>query len=469
MKISRKKYLLRNTIIFAISTFATKLISFLLIPLYTNILNPSEYGKVDLLFTICNFLYPLFTLNISEAIYRFSMDKRHDFEKIKSIGLICFIFSALISVITIPILYLIPNYKNYAMLYYFYLVTFSASQILLATLKGEEKLKLYGISNIINSISIAFFNVIYLLVLKKNIDGYFYSYILSNIIVILFIIIKTKDGFNFHNKKIDKELFGNMIKYSLFLIPTSFMWWIINSSDRIMVTYFVGEYANGIYSISYKIPSLLTTMASIFNQAWMFSAITEKDSNDVEKYTNDIFTKFFIIMNIFGLLILLVIKPLFKIYVSEEYYIAWKYVPFLVIGFIFMTSSTFISTSYNVYKDSKGFLFSGLIGAIINIILNIILIPILEVYGASIATCISYIIVFLYRKSDTKKYVKINFNLKHILLLIIVIISAISLYVDNIIGIIIQLLCLIITIIKYKDVLIELVVSWLKNKRVNEK
>lgn len=447
---SRKKYLIKNTLVFALSALATKLITFFLVPIYTNALNPDEFGIVDLLFTICSFLVPVFTLNITEAIYRFSLDKDHKDNEISSIAIVCFLLAVVLGVITIPIFNSIDGYKNYSVLFYLYLISNSLSQILLVNLKGHEKLKLYSAGNIINTLSIALFNIVFLIVFKMGIKGYFMAYILSNIITVVYGIISNNIFKELKKFKFNKVLFKKMTKYSIVLIPTSFMWWIINSSDRIMITSFVSSYANGIYAVSYKIPSLLTVIASIFNQAWIFSAIKEKDSEDNEKYTNKMFNMYFSILCIISILILIIIKPLFKIYVASKYYTAWEYVPFLIFGFIFMNLGSFISTSYNVQKDSKGFLASGTIGAIANIALNFAFIPFMGTYGAALATMISYIVVFIYRLIDTRKYLKIHISIEKIRLLLLVLVACALTYLDYIYGIIGQALILVLSIILYR-------------------
>lgn len=451
---NRNKYLKKNIFIFAIGNFATKFITFFLVPLYTLCLTTTEYGKADLLYTICTFLYPLLTLNISEAIFRFSMDKDINKKNVLFIGFICTFFGIVLGIISIPIMKLLFGYDNFSYIFYLYLATMILSQTLLVCLKGNEKLKEFTIGNFINTLFVAIFNILFLLKFDMRINGYFLSYIISNIIVIFYTLIvgnfvKDSKGCNF-----DKNLFKKMTKYSVVLIPTSFMWWIINSSDRIMITSMISLAANGIYAVSYKIPSLLTIIASIFNQAWVFSAINEKDSKDNDIYTNNVFKNLFMIIILTGMFILIIIKPLFKIYVTVEYYTAWKYVPFLIFGFVFMTSATFISTSYNVHKDSKGFLISGFVGAVSNIILNFILIPIFGVYGAALATSISYIIVFLYRIFDTKKYLKINFRIEYFIWIISLFICCLFTYINNLYGILLQIILLfILLIINRKNIL----------------
>lgn len=464
---NRNSYLFKNTIIFAIGNFATKFITFFLVPLYTNCLTTAEYGKVDLLYTICTFLYPLLTLNISEAVFRFSMDKDENNDNVLSIGFVCTIIGIILSLFSIPILKMFSGYSDFSYLFYLYLITMIISQTLLVSLKGREKLKQYTLGNFINTFFIAILNIIFLLKLEMGTTGYFLAYILSNLIVIIYALI-VGEFFDATKKfKIDKKLFKKMTKYSIVLLPTSFMWWIINSSDRIMITSMISSSANGIYAVSYKIPSLLTTVASIFNQAWLFSAIAEKDSVDNESYTNKIFKVLFLFITLTGIFILMIIKPLFNIYVASDYYVAWKYVPFLIFGFVFMTSATFLSTSYNVYKDSKGFLVSGIIGAISNIILNLIFIPLFDVYGAALATSISYIIVFIYRLFDTRKYVKINFNMSFVFPIVSLFVCCLLTYIDNFFGVILQIIEVIIILVVYRHywvVLFKKILEIINNK-----
>ena len=136
-----------------------------------------------------------------------------------------------------------------------------------------------------------------------------------------------------------------------------------------------------------------------------------------------------------GVDILAVINPFLKYYVNDSYYIAWRYTPFLVIGYVFVTMGAFLVTSYTVNKDSRGFLFSGCSGAIVNIVLNFMMIPVLGVTGAVAATGISYIVVFICQLIDTRKYMKINATSKrHIVATLVLFMATASLYVDSLGG-----------------------------------
>lgn len=427
----RNKYLFKNTAIFAVGNFASKFISFFLVPLYTNCLMAAEYGTVDLLYTLCNFLVPLFTLNIVEAVLRFSLDKNANEKKIIRIAVDMILPLVLIGALSIPILGMFDNYRNYVFYFYVYMVTHGLAQIFLVALKGQEKLKKYAFGNVLHTLFIAVFNIAFLLWMKMGIEGYFLAYILANIIVTLYAIVNCHLVRNLKGSTFDKKLFGKMVKYSAVLMPTSFMWWIMNFLDRVMITSMIGVGESGIYAVSYKLPTILATLSSVFIQAWLFSAIKNDKTEGNTKYTNQVFRAMTLVLATMSIVMLIFIKEFFKVYVGAEYYIAWEYVSVLMIGHIFLTLSTFISTSYNVNKDSKGFLYSAAVGALVNLVLNAILIPTIGVQGAAIATTISYMAVFSYRLYDTRKYLKIRLTLRFFITILSVAMTACSLFIDG--------------------------------------
>lgn len=448
---SRTKYLFKNTAIFTIGNFATKLISFFLIPLYTNVLTTSEYGTVDLVVTISTIAVPIITLNIMEAVMRFNLDKGANREKITKIGILILFFGMLLGLVLIPVCRLWNQVSTLSILVYFYVICSASSQIFLSDLRGKELLVQYSIGNILNTLLIAGFNILFLLVFKLGIAGYLLAYTISNAIVAVYALIIGR-GYRAISASLDKRKMKEMLKYSVVLIPNSFMWWIMNSSDHIMVTSMIGVAANGIYAISYKLPTLISTFTGIFNQAWSYSAIREEDAEDVESYTNNVFRSMISVVMLVGLCMMTVIKPFLKIYVSPNYYEAWQYTPFLIIGCVYLTLATFMSTSYTVHKDSKGFLFSATFGAILNIFLNFVSIPLIGVYGAAIATCISYIAVFIFRLFHTRKYIKYNIlNKEFVIGTLILFFSSVFVFIEGISSLLVQLILILVEFIVFKD------------------
>ena len=451
MSNNRAKYLFKNTAIFTIGSFATKIVNFILIPLYSFVLSAEEYGTIDLVATVCFIAVPIITLNITESVMRFNLDPGVNRDQITKVGLYILAFSALIGLCIIPICSMFDQISDLKYLIYFYVITNASNQVLLSNLRGREQLISYSVCSVLNTFLIALFNIIFLVFLKLQLPGFLLAYILSNTVVSICAFILGK-SYRAILARFEYDKFITMIKYSVVLIPNSFMWWIMNSSDHLMVTSMVGVAANGIYAMSYKIPNLISTFTGIFNQAWQYSAIKENGSNDEAAYNNKVFKVMISIVMLIGISIMTIVKPFFRFYLSKEYFSAWKYTPFLIIGSVFMTLGTFMSTSYNVHKDNKGFLFSGMIGAFLNLVLNFILIPTIGVYGAAMATCLSYISVFVYRYFDTKKYIKYNIIIKEFYIgVILLILSAVLVYFESILSTIFQVLIFLISMCLFKD------------------
>lgn len=463
---NRSDYLIKNTIIFTMGNLGSKLISFFLVPLYTYALTATEYGVVDLIVTVGTVAVPVLTLNISEAVMRFALDKDADKKKITQIGTGILIIGMLLGLLIFPLCHSFNKISQYSEFVYFYVVALSMSQLYLCDLRGKELLVYYSIGNVLNTFFIAALNILFLVVLKEGIEGYLKAYIIANTLTAIYAIVVGKGYKSFNFSEIDKGLLARMAKYSIVLIPNSFMWWIMNSSDRIMVSSMISVAANGIYAVSYKLPTLVSTLTTIFNQAWSYSAIREEGTADESEYNNKIFKVLIGIVMLTGIGILTFAKPFLSVYVSKEYYIAWKYMPFLTVGCVYLTMASFMATSYTVHKDSFGYLFSGMFGAIFNIVMNFILIPLIGVYGAAIATCISYILVFVFRLFHTRKYIKYNIKNKEFLLgSIILFLSAALMYVDNWSGFGLQCFLLLVVICLFSDIWLPIVRKMFQLKR----
>ena len=448
---SRNKYLLKNTFIFALGNLTSKFITFFLVPLYTNVLTTYEYGIIDLTTTVCTVLAPILMLNIGESVMRFSLDKEADRAKIISVGTVILICAGILSIFIFPVC-IAFGFSDYSLYIILYTISIIGSQIFLCYLRGKELITKFAIANALQTFLVALFNIVFLLIFKMSIEGYFMAYIISYFLIAIYSFISGKVWFDLKQFSLDIRLMKEMVKYSVVLIPNTFMWWIINSSDRIMVSSMVGVAANGIYAISYKLPTFISSTTQIFNQAWGYSAIREKDAIDETEYNNRMLKMLISFSMLLGIGLLTFGKLFLRIYVSAVYFQSWKYMPFLVIGCVYMTLGTFMSTSYSVHKDSVGFLLSSIVGAGVNIILNAIMIPAVGVYGAAIATCISYIAVFVFRLLHTKKYLCYDIKNKEFIVGSILLIIEMSLmFADSAFAFTIQIIICIFAMIFYKS------------------
>ena len=407
-KDSRSGYLMKNTALFAIGNMGTKLINFLMVPLYTYALSTEQYGTINTAISICSIIIPVVMCNIGEAVRRYLLEKESDKQAIQTIELLWFAFGTGVSILMFLVLRCVPGWSTYALEMSLYTLTNAFVSTSLDYLRGKEKLQIYTFCGILQTFLVALLNVLFIVKFGFGVRGYFWSYIISYSVCGILAFICGEQLKDMKKLHFDKRLFAEMSKFSLTLVPNSIMWWITDSSDRLMVTYMISPAVNGIYSVAYKIPTIMSTMNTILMQAWQHSAIRENESEDRVEYNNKMFRSYMAGIFIVGAVLLFVNRPFMHLYVAPEYRSAWKYSPFLIVSSIFSTMGTFIGTSYYVQKDMKGNLCSATVGAICNVCLNLLFIPLIGAAGAAIATCISYMVVFVYRAKDTQKYLPLD-------------------------------------------------------------
>ena len=255
------------------------------------------------------------------------------------------------------------------------------------------------------------FNILLLVVFKWGINGYVLSTVLSNVLSVLFLFWIANLKKFVKPRQVSPAIAKAMLVYSLPLIPTTIFWWITNVSGRYMVTYFLGESANGLFSVAYKIPTVITMISGIFSQAWQISAVTEADDPGQSRFYSDIFSSYQTVVFMCASGVLLLIKPITAILVSEAFYPSWKYVPFLVLSVIFSCFVTFLGTFYMVAKKNAMALVTTCVGAGLNLVLNYFLIPKYGVNGAAFATFACYFTVFVLRAVDTRRIVRLDLGL----------------------------------------------------------
>lgn len=461
------KKLIKNSGIFAIANMGSKLISILLVPLYTYVLTTEQYGTVDMFITSISLLLPIVTLSIYDATLRFSLKSKYSKKDIFSTSLIVVTLGNLVFLLLYPLLRKIELLNSYLLLFYLMLFIQTINSVFSQFTRGIGKVKQFALNGVINTFLIVISNILLLVHFRLGIKGYMISIIIANLICNLYLYFSVKLWKYFNIKSYRRNLLREMLIYSIPLMPNSLMWWIMNASDRYMITFFLGVAANGLYAVAYKIPTILNVVYSIFSQAWQLSAIEEVDSKNKSKFYSNVFNVFAVVMLIGTSIIIVFIKPVIEIFLSKSYAECWRYIPFLLLAVVFTSFSSFLGTNYIAMKKTKGVFKTSLIGAIINIILNIILIPIIGLNGAGIATMISFFIVWIIRIYDTKEFVNIQINIRTMSLTLIgILLQIILLYFnDNLyLNLIMQLVLLLLIIVINKNELINI----LKKARINE-
>lgn len=412
----REKKLISNIMIFAVGNLGSKFLQFLLVPFYTAVLDPNEYGVVDILQTGSMLLIPVFSLTISESVFRYGMDKSCDKESVFSIG---FFVSLVGSIILVSLgigckwVFHVDYQGFYLML--LYSVISIMRNMTSQFLRAIGKVKLFSIDNMLQTTAIIIFNLLFLIRFRMGISGYMWGYIFGNVISVLFALVVGKLWKFLVLKKLDVSIGKQMLAFSIPLIPNTICWWISSSTDRLMLVALVGESSNGLYSIAHKVPSIINIVIGIFIQAWQISANEEFDKHDKSEFYSVVFEYLvFLSFSICSVLMLLA-KVEIKILSNEKYYDAWKIMIVLVLGMVFFTFAQFLGTIYTANKKTMMAFMTNLLAAIVNVVLNIYFIPMWGAVGAALTTCFSYFVLWLSRTLTTKRIVKIDINIIKVL------------------------------------------------------
>lgn len=409
---NKTKYLMKNVILFTLSSFIPKLLTFLLTKVYTEILLPEEYGIFDIINTTASLLIPLLTIDIQDAVLRFAMEKRYEKSKILGAALKMQVVSFLFLIIICVLLNFFGLFNVSSYFYVFlvlYFLSGSLQNIFTFFCKAIDKVSNIVVSSCISVLITTILNLLFLIVLKWGIVGFLLANSIGTIIADIFLFISAKLYKNIRIKK--NNLLPTMMKYSWPLVFNSVSWWINNASDRYILTWYSGVEASGIYAVSYKIPGILTTFQNIFFQAWSISAIKDFDKTDKDGFIGKMYTMMNFSMVLICSLLMILNTPIANFLYSKNFNIAWMYVPPLLISVVFNSLCLFIGGILTAVKDTKAISLSTIIGAIINILLNFVLIWKYSAYGAAIATMISYFIVFLIRLKVLKKHIAMKTNM----------------------------------------------------------
>lgn len=407
---NRYKKLAFNTVIFAIGTFSSKLLVFLMLPLYTRALTSAEYGDIDLVVQACNILIPIVSAGILNAVIRFGLERNVSQKSVFSIGLFTILIGFLIFCIFRPFVKYIYFISDYAGYVYLFVLTSGLHSLCSNFIRSQEKVRLYAFDGILRTALTVVLNIVFLVVLRYGVEGYLLATILSDVIsaVMLFLAAKLYRYITLFS--LDEKLIKDMFKYSFPLIPTTISIWIINISDRYILSYLIGSEATGLYAIAYKVPTIITIAAAIFMDAWQISSVSEYKKKDGARFFTQVFSVYSSIVFLISSAIVTFSKIITSVLVSADFYEAWQFMPVLVMATVFACFASFLSSIYTNEKKSGHVLLTTVISAVINIVLNIVFIPMYGIQGAAIATLFSYIVMFLIRAVHSKSFLNASYK-----------------------------------------------------------
>ncbi len=408
------KRLLSNTAILGAGTFASKVLVFLLMPLYTSVLSSSEFGVADIFTQTANLIIPLAAVGICDALFRFVLDtagEDGDARKgIFSSAIAVLLGGSMLTLAVVQFLRIFDVFDGYIFLIAAYVICANFHSAAANFVRAVGKTTLFAAQGIANTVLTIALNVLFLVVFRMGAFGYVLSVVVSDLCMTLLLFFVARLYKYISPRSIKKDTLRSMLKFSIPYIPTTMMWLITSASDRYIVMAYRGSAENGLYAAAYKLPTLLLLVCGVFIEAWQFSIVKDAEETERKSFFSNVFKNYMGIIFMGASVIIAGAKILTRLLLADSYFSSWQYVPVLVVAMTFSALVSFMGSVYFLEKKSVMSMITAMSGALINVVLNFLLIPDHGAMGAAVATLISYMAVYVIRAIDTRWYLKFNMH-----------------------------------------------------------
>lgn len=419
---SKESRLIKTTAIIAIGNICTKIISFFMVPLYTNLLTTEEYGTADLISIFISLTIIILTLQMDQGIFRYLIEARGDKEKQKEYITTTLVFMFVVNTVIIGIITLVLALIKYE--YTIYISTTLYVNLWLSFLlqipRGFGDNTTYTIGSFINATLNVLLNVLFLAVLKMKVEGILLAVVLSQFISVIYLFIKTKLWKYIKLKYYSKQSFKILLKFSLPMVPNTLGWWVVSVSDRLILKAFLGVNAIGIYTVANKFPTILTMFTNIFHTSWSESISENSDVKDTKEYAQKIVIMSTKAYSAANMLLISLLPFIFNFLIGKDFRDAYQYIPLLLTGSLFNGISNIYGSLFIAKKETKKIAKTTVISAIVNISVNLIFVKFIGIYAAAISTVLSYIIISIIRHFEIRNIYPIKYNIPKLILELIV-------------------------------------------------
>lgn len=457
------KLFLENFLVYGLGGIISKVIPLIMVPIVTRMMpDTAFFGISDMSNTVVQFCGALAIMGMYDAMYRLFFE-REDIEYKKSICSTAFAFTFGMSIIVTFIMILMKGFiaeKFFGDREYAYLVYISAiatmvgatNSIVSAPTRMQNKRKIYLIMNILSPV------LSYAVSIPLLLKGYYVIALpVANMMASLtgeFVFLcLNKEWFSW--KKINFSYLKPLLIIGLPLLPNVIIYWVFNSSDKLMITNIMGTAATGIYSVGAKLGHASQLIYTAFAGGWQYFAFsTMKENNQVES-NSKIFEYLGIISFACSMYIFALAEPIYNLLFTGKYVSGYIISPYLFLAPLLQMLFQVACNQFLIIKKTWPNLFILSAGAVINVILNLVLIPKIGIEGAAIATLVGYaisdLIVVLVLIKMKLMVMNFRFVLSSVTMLIFIIIWRMCIKEYVLLSLLIAVLCTCLFIFLYKD------------------
>ena len=420
------KELTKDTAIYGISTMVGRFLNFILVPLYTNIFLPADYGIIQLIYAYIGILNIVFIYGLDSAYLKFAAFKDIGDEKdnFSTPYISVFVTSLLISfliIINIDAIgssLRIPSGYQYLIYLAVAILFLDANAVIpFLKLRLDRRAKIFSLYKIINISVNIFLNIYLILILQWGIEAIIISNLIASAVSLMLLSFTIIKNFKL---KFHALLFKRMLKFGLPFLPAGFAVMLVQVIDVPILEKLTDLKTVGIYKANYKLGIFMMLFVNMFQFAWQpFFLQNAKELNAKEMFSK-ILTYFTLVGSIILVVLSLFITDLAQIkiagfsLVGSQYWAGLQIVPIILLAYLINGMYSVFSAGIYIEEKSIYVPFITGTGALVNVVANFLLIPVLSFTGAAIATLASYFVMALGYYYVTQKFFKVKYELKRI-------------------------------------------------------
>ncbi len=429
----RGKQFLKSVGIYAIGNIGSKLITFLMIPLYTFFVDSAEFGYYDLCLTTVLLLSSFASLQLRDGAFRFLVDCKTDKDRTEVVSATIRLLSRSLSVFLVLAAITSFVYPIRCLwLSFGLLVSISLLEVFGQMARGVGDTKTFVTSNIISAFTIGVLSVVFVVWFDWGITGIFLANIFARLFAVAYIewrecLLRKY----FRPALINAKITNDILRYVIPLLPLLFFWWLTTSSDRFFIKHYFSLSDNGIYAVAARFGGILQIIGTIIFQAWQETALRQYNSPDRDRFFSKMINLFIVFMSMVLVCFTFGLKIVYPYIVGHEFTSGIVYLFPISLAAVLCALSNILEMGYQCSKEMKRALPGVIAAAVVNIGLNFLLINTIGIYGVVITLVATYAVLLAYRLHDSKRYFKLRFSAKTIAAALAAMASALLFYLTS--------------------------------------
>lgn len=417
------KELTKDTAIYGISTIVGRFLGFLLVPFYTNVFSTYEFGVYSNIYAYIAFLTIVYIYGMDSAFMKYSsVAEDKDKKLVFSTPYLLIVstsvfFSFIIFLLRSPLSagMSVPSQYSYLLVYVILILLFDTlAQVPFAHLRLQRKAKKFAVIKTINILINLSMNLILILGYGFDIEAVFISNTIASAFSFIALLPEIIKYLQF---KIDTGLLKKILNFGLPYLPASLAATMVQVIDRPILVRLAGESALGIYQANYKLGIFMMLFVSMFQYAWQPFFLNNASEKNAKQIFSKVLTLYLVVASAALVVISLFIENIatIKVYadrtlIGTEYLSGLIIVPVILLAYLF--HGMYVNFTAGIYIKEKTKYFPGItaLGAISNIVSNLLLIPIFGIVGAAISTLVSYFLMAVGLYFTVQRFYKIEYE-----------------------------------------------------------